>query len=99
MVERAGAGLGIKAHAHMLRHACGYALANAGVDTRDLWRPEKGFRVNAPENRPVPKAQKPERRGCCPLLNFPDCAATSHEFAARRLTSPRLCFMVDRAFF
>jgi integrase len=29
MVERAGrtAGLGIKVHAHMLRHACGYALA------------------------------------------------------------------------
>ena len=38
MVERAGASaeLGIKAHAHMLRHACGYALANAGVDTRAL---------------------------------------------------------------
>jgi integrase len=32
MVERAGraAKLGIKVHAHMLRHACGYALANAG---------------------------------------------------------------------
>jgi integrase len=28
--------LGIKAHAHMLRHACGYALANAGHDTRAL---------------------------------------------------------------
>jgi type 1 fimbriae regulatory protein FimB/type 1 fimbriae regulatory protein FimE len=38
MVERAGAaaGFGIKAHAHMLRHACGYALANLGVDTRAL---------------------------------------------------------------
>jgi site-specific recombinase XerD len=38
MVERAGreAKLGIKAHAHMLRHACGFALANAGVDTRAL---------------------------------------------------------------
>jgi integrase len=38
MVERAGrsAKLGIKAHAHMLRHACGYALANAGHDTRAL---------------------------------------------------------------
>ena len=38
MVERAGkaAGLGLKAHAHMLRHACGYALANAGHDTRAL---------------------------------------------------------------
>jgi integrase len=38
MVERAGRGakLGIKVHAHMLRHACGYALANAGHDTRAL---------------------------------------------------------------
>jgi integrase len=36
MVERAGAGakLGFKAHPHMLRHACGYALANKGHDTR-----------------------------------------------------------------
>jgi site-specific recombinase XerD len=23
-------------HAHMLRHACGYALANAGHDTRRI---------------------------------------------------------------
>ena len=38
MVERAAANakLGIKAHAHMLRHGCGYALANAGHDTRSL---------------------------------------------------------------
>jgi integrase len=38
MVERAGvaAGLGFKTHPHMLRHACGYALANAGHDTRAL---------------------------------------------------------------
>ncbi len=38
MVERAGrvAQLGIKVHAHMLRHACGFALANAGHDTRAL---------------------------------------------------------------
>jgi integrase len=38
MIERAAksAGLGIKAHAHMLRHACGYKLANDGIDTRAL---------------------------------------------------------------
>ena len=38
MVERAGtaARLGFKAHPHMLRHACGYALANNGHDTRAL---------------------------------------------------------------
>jgi integrase len=36
MIERAGAaaGLNFKAHPHMLRHACGYALANRGHDTR-----------------------------------------------------------------
>lgn len=38
MIERAGvaAKLGFKAHPHMLRHACGYKLANDGVDTRAL---------------------------------------------------------------
>jgi len=38
LIERAGvaAKLGFKAHPHMLRHACGYALANAGHDTRAL---------------------------------------------------------------
>jgi len=38
MVERAGrsAGLPFKAHPHMLRHACGFKLANDGHDTRSL---------------------------------------------------------------
>ena len=38
MIERAGAEarLAFKAHPHMLRHACGYALANKGHDTRAL---------------------------------------------------------------
>jgi site-specific recombinase XerD len=38
MMERAGAKakFGFKAHPHMLRHACGYALANKGHDTRAL---------------------------------------------------------------
>jgi site-specific recombinase XerD len=38
MVERTGRAekIAIKVHAHMLRHACGYALANAGHDTRAL---------------------------------------------------------------
>jgi integrase len=27
---------GLKAHPHMLRHACGYALANKGHDTRAI---------------------------------------------------------------
>ncbi len=38
LVERDGAGakLGFKSHPHMLRHACGYALASRGHDTRAL---------------------------------------------------------------
>jgi type 1 fimbriae regulatory protein FimB/type 1 fimbriae regulatory protein FimE len=38
LVERAGeaAKLGFPAHPHMLRHACGFALANKGHDTRAL---------------------------------------------------------------
>ena len=38
MVQRAGveAGLGLKANPHMLRHACGFKLANDGKDTRSL---------------------------------------------------------------
>jgi integrase len=38
MIERAGveAKFTFKAHPHMLRHACGYALANRGHDTRAL---------------------------------------------------------------
>src|SRR5271156_1042689 len=38
LVERAGeaAKLGFKAHPHMLRHACGFALANKGHYTRAL---------------------------------------------------------------
>ena len=38
LIERAGveAKLPFPVHAHMLRHACGYALANKGIDTRTL---------------------------------------------------------------
>jgi integrase len=38
MLERAAAEakIKIKVHPHMLRHACGFALANAGHDTRSL---------------------------------------------------------------
>lgn len=38
IVARAGAAarLGLPAHPHMLRHACGYYLANKGVDTRTI---------------------------------------------------------------
>jgi type 1 fimbriae regulatory protein FimE len=38
MVKRAGrkAGLPFQVHAHMIRHATGYKLANAGKDTRSI---------------------------------------------------------------
>ena len=38
MIKRAGrkAGLQFQAHAHMLRHACGYKLASDGHDTRSI---------------------------------------------------------------
>jgi integrase len=38
MLERAGeaAGSDMKIHPHMLRHACGFKLANEGVDTRTI---------------------------------------------------------------
>lgn len=38
MIQRAAttAHIALKAHPHMLRHACGFALANAGHDTRSL---------------------------------------------------------------
>jgi integrase len=38
LLARAGdeAGIGFKVHPHMLRHACGYTLANKGIDTRTL---------------------------------------------------------------
>jgi integrase len=38
LIKRIGerAGLPFKVHAHMLRHGCGYALANAGHDTRAI---------------------------------------------------------------
>jgi site-specific recombinase XerD len=38
LVKRIGerAGFPFKVHAHMLRHGCGYALANAGHDTRRI---------------------------------------------------------------
>jgi type 1 fimbriae regulatory protein FimB/type 1 fimbriae regulatory protein FimE len=38
LVERAGieAGMPFKVHPHMLRHACGFVLANRGTDTRTL---------------------------------------------------------------
>ena len=35
-LDSPSAGLGFKAHPHMLRHACGFKLANDAKDTRSL---------------------------------------------------------------
>jgi hypothetical protein len=60
--DEAAAGLEIKAHPHMLRHACGYALANKGHDTRAIqgWL---GHR-SSPAPRSLPK------RTLMPMTNF-----------------------------
>jgi site-specific recombinase XerD len=36
MLTRAGEGLGISVLPHMLRHGCGFKLANKGIDTRSI---------------------------------------------------------------
>src|SRR4030095_15020347 len=36
LIARAGKGLGISVHPHMLRHGCGFRLANRGIDTRSI---------------------------------------------------------------
>ena len=50
MIERAAvaAGLPLKAHPHMLRHACGYALANKGHDTQAIhgWLDHRSITTN-----------------------------------------------------
>jgi integrase len=65
MIERAAAsaGLDLKAHPHMLRHACGYALANKGHDTRAIqaWLGHRSITSTA-----VYTALAPTRRGRCP---------------------------------
>jgi type 1 fimbriae regulatory protein FimB/type 1 fimbriae regulatory protein FimE len=53
IVERAGveAKLGFPAHPHMLRHACGFALANKGHDTRALQAATSSTRCDTPSCR------------------------------------------------
>ena len=61
MVERAAAtGLKLKAHPHMLREACGYALASKGYDTRaiQVWLGHR-FRQSRRVNRYLPSLAAP----------------------------------------
>ncbi|MHC2278000.1 integrase [Bradyrhizobium diazoefficiens] len=77
MVERAGVTveLNFKAHPHMLRHACGYALANKGHDTRAL----QGKR----RSRPIRKGlawglQSVDQRVCKSLAGGMEAATTEN---------------------
>jgi type 1 fimbriae regulatory protein FimB/type 1 fimbriae regulatory protein FimE len=66
MVERAAAAsLNLKAHPHMLREACGYALANRGYDTRDIqvWLGHR-FRRSRRVNRYLPSLAAPAAARC-----------------------------------
>jgi len=61
IVERAAAArLELKAHPHMLREACGYALANRGYNTRDIqvWLGHR-FRRSRRVNRYLPSLAAP----------------------------------------
>jgi integrase len=61
MVERAAAvSLKLKAHPHMLREACGHALASRGYDTRDIqvWLGHR-FRRSRCVNRYKPSSKTP----------------------------------------
>ena len=87
MVERAGvdAKLGFKAHPHMLRHACGFALANKGHDTRALqaYRPPQH-----PAHGAIHRSGSPAMRYAVAALqarlkhhrHYDDVAITGHFF-------------------
>lgn len=60
MIEKAGknAGLGNSVHAHQLRHACGFKLANDGHDTRALqsWLGHSDIKHTAKYSELTPRA-------------------------------------------
>jgi integrase len=64
-VARRGLGLELKAHPHMLRHACGYALANKGHDTRAIqgWLGHRSITSTAVYTAPAPNRFKDFWRG------------------------------------
>jgi site-specific recombinase XerD len=62
LIERAAAGAGseLKVHPHMLRYACGYALANKGHDTRAIrgWLGDRSIISTAVYTAPAPNRFK-----------------------------------------
>jgi Phage integrase family len=71
MVERAGgvAGFEFKAHPHMLRHACGFALANKGHDTRSLPDQPRRLTMSVDRGQPEPafRGRQARRRARFPI--------------------------------
>src|ERR1700749_1680617 len=65
LLARAGdeAKIGFKVHPHMLRHACGYALADKGIDTRTLQAYLGHRSINSTTRYAAPAGQKPGRAG------------------------------------
>ena len=62
MVERAAraAGFDMKVHPHMLRHSCGYKLANDGVDTRTIQSYLGHKSISTPSD--IPSSRRPALR-------------------------------------
>jgi site-specific recombinase XerD len=54
----AAAGIELKVHPHMLRHACGYALASKGDDTRAIqgWLGHRSITLTAAYTALAPKS-------------------------------------------
>ncbi len=65
MIERAGAEakLGFKAHPHMLRHACGYALPNKGTSVTKISSIQSGTPNSRPRASKTSGAPKSHPRG------------------------------------
>jgi site-specific recombinase XerD len=85
MIERAAtsAGLDLKAHPHMLRHACGYALANKGHDTRAIqgWLGHRSITSTAVYTALAPNRlliDESSRRNCTPRLPSQPLASWFH---------------------
>jgi integrase len=71
LIKRIGerAGFAFPVHCHMLRHACGYALANAGHDTRALqdWLGHRGRSSTRCDLRSCPRRGSRTSGGSEPL--------------------------------
>jgi Phage integrase family len=90
MVARAGeaVGFGFLVHSHMLRHGCGYKLANDGQDTRAIQH-YLGHRSIAPRPCAIPRWQHGRRaQDRCSIWRQPKDGSTYQPpFRGRRKRS------------